>query len=308
MKAGAQVVVEPEWGIVSQIIFKNGVTRFLFGYAFDLNNYASVEIATDKGYTKFFINKMGYPVAEGQTFFSDAWAKAIKSNRKTPQAIKYAQSLGYPVIIKPNSRAQGIGVCLIYNKVDLAAGLRKILKEDRVAIVERYLPGKDYRIVVLDSEIISAYQLIAPSVVGDGKSTIFSLIKRKTFKLRGKLKKMDLRDSRIKNKLQRQGFTFESVPQKGEKVFILDNANLSSGGEAINCINTISMQFKKIAGKLTCDMGLRIAGIDIMITQGDITKNPKDCRYYIIEVNSSPGLEPSQKIYTKVLRALGKKD
>lgn len=305
-KIGAKVVVEPEWGIVSQITFKNGVVRFLFGYLFDLNNYSSVEIATDKGYAKFFMKKMGYPVAEGKTFYSDEWAKAIKSNQKIFYAKKYAKKLGYPVIIKPNSKSQGSGVRLVWNEKELDFGLKEIFKKDKVAIVERYLPGKDYRIVVLDGEIISAYQLVPPSIVGDGRSSIISLLKKKTFTLRGKDRKINLKDRRIEDKLLKQGLNFRSVLKKGQRVFILDNANLSSGGEAINVLNNISVSFQEIAKKLTSDMGLRIAGVDLMITTGDITKNSKDCDYYIIEINSSPGLEPTERVYLKVLKALAR--
>jgi len=55
------------------------------------------------------MQERGYPVAEGKTVFEDNWAKAVKSNRKIPYAIKYAKHLGYPVIVKPNSKSQGSG-------------------------------------------------------------------------------------------------------------------------------------------------------------------------------------------------------
>ncbi len=120
-------------------------------------------------------------------------------------------------------------------------------------------------------------------------------------------------------KLQRQGHTFKSIPSKGHKVYLLDNANLSTGGDATEVTNTISPGFKKIAVNLSRDMGLRIAGVDIMVTKGDITEDPKNCSYYIIEINAAPGLDhyvttgrAQRKIvedmYLKVLKALGKKD
>ena len=106
---------------------------------------------------------------------------------------------------------------------------------------------------------------------------------------------------------------------KGHQVFLLDNANLSTGGDAIDVTKTIHPSFKKIAINLTRDMGLRIAGVDIMVTKGDITQDIKNCEYYIIEINAAPGLDhyvttgKAQKkivedMYLKVLKALGKKD
>lgn len=318
-KIGAKVVIEPEWGIVAQIIYKNGVVRSVRMYSLDLNHIASSDIARDKDYAKFFMMKRGYRVAKGETIFSDEWAKAIKSKRTLPYAVEYAKKLGYPLIIKPNSKSQGVGVSLVWNSKELTSGLKEIFKGDRVAIIERYMPGRDYRVVVLDQEIISAYERIALSVVGDGRNSILSLLKQKQkdFIKSGRDTKINFSDKRIILKLYRQGFTFKSVLLKGQKVFLLDNANLSTGGDSVDVTETINESFKKIAINLTRDMGLRIAGVDIMVTKGDITKDVKNCSYFIIEINAAPGLDhyvttgvKQKKIveamYLKVLKALGR--
>lgn len=320
-KIGAKVVVEPEWGIAAQIIYNNGVVRSLRMYSLDLNHIASSDIARDKDYAKFFMEKRGYPVATGRTVFSDDWAKAIKSDRTLLYGVKYAKALGYPLIVKPNSKSQGVGVCLVWNEKELVSALKEVFKGDRVAIIERYLPGKDYRIVVLDGEIISAYERTQLSVVGDGKSSILKLlkIKQKNFIKSDRDTRINFEDRRIKIKLKKQGYTFDSILPKGEKVYLLDNANLSTGGDASDVTKTISKSFKKIAVNLTRDMGLRIAGVDIMVTKGDITKDVKDSSYYIIEINAAPGLDhyvttgAKQKMaveamYLKVLKALGKRN
>lgn len=320
-KVGARAVVEPEWGIAAQLIYKNGVVRSLRMYSLDLNHIASSDIARDKDYAKFFMEKRGYPVSEGQTVFSDAWAKAIKSNRTIYYGTKYAKKLGYPLIVKPNSKSQGSGVCLVSNEKELRRALLAVFKSDKVAIIERYLPGHDYRIVVLDGEIISAYERVALSVVGDGKSSILKLLKQKqkSFIVQNRDTRINFSDIRMKIKLRKNGYALASVLKKGEKVFLLDNANLSTGGDSLDVTNAMSAGFKKVAINLTRDMGLRIAGVDIMVTKGDITQDPKKCSYYIIEINAAPGLDhyvttgPKQKkiveaMYLKVLKALGKKD
>jgi D-alanine-D-alanine ligase-like ATP-grasp enzyme len=318
---GARVVVEPEWGIASQIIYKNGVVRSVRMYSLDLNHIASSDIARDKDYAKFFMESRGYPVAEGQTFFENNWARIVKSKRTTPNAVKYAKKLGYPVIVKPNSKSQGMDVRLVSDKKDLTSALLKVFKTDRVAIIERYLPGKDYRVVVLDGEIISAYQRIPLSVMGDGKSSILGLLKekQKLFNKQNRDTKINFNDPRIKMKLKRQGLFARTVLAKGQHIFLLDNANLSTGGESLDVTGTIHKSFKKIAANLTRDMGLRIAGIDIMVQEGDITQNAEKCLYYIIEINAAPGLDhyvasgakqrkAVEAMYLKVLKALGKKD
>ena len=123
-------------------------------------------------------------------------------------------------------------------------------------------------------------------------------------------------------KLKREGYSLRSVPQKGQNVTLLDIANLSPGGEAIDVSSIIHSGFSKIAVALTNDMGLRFCGVDIMVTRGDISddpKNSKDCSYYVLEINASPGLishyikdelkadKLKEEMYLKILRALGEK-
>ncbi len=320
-RVGARIVIEPEWGIAGQIIYPNGVVRSIRMYALDLNHIASSDIARDKDYAKFFMRKQGYPVAPGKTIFKDTWAKAVKSKRTIFYGINYAKKLGYPVIVKPNSKSQGANVFLVSNKKELTPALHKIFEEDKIALIEQYMPGRDYRVVVLDNKIISAYERIPLSVVGDGKSSILKLLKQKQreFIKNNRDTEINFKDQRINIKLQKQELTFNSILPKNKKVFLLDNANLSTGGDSVDVTDTMHESFKKIAIKLTKDMGLRIAGVDIMVTKGDITKNPKDCSYYIIEINAAPGLDhyvttgkKQRKIveamYLKVLKALGKRD
>lgn len=320
-KVGARVVVEPEWKYAAQIIYKNGVVRSLRYYSLDLNYIGSADIAKDKDYAKFFIKKLGYPVAEGKTVFRDNWAKVIKSNRKISYGIHYAEKIGFPVIAKPNSSSQGFGVQLVYNKKELRSALRDIFKEDRVALIERYLPGRDFRVVILDGELISVYERTPLFVIGDGKNTIFKLLRMKQDKFVKNRRdtQINFNDERIKIKLRRMGYIWKSVLPKGTKIYLLDNANLSTGGDSVDVTKNIHPGFRKIAVELTRKMGLRMAGVDLMLISGDISRDPKKSEYYIIEINAAPGLDhyvttgPKQRkiveaMYLKVLKALGKKD
>ena len=103
------------------------------------------------------------------------------------------------------------------------------------------------------------------------------------------------------------------VLQKGQKLNLLDNANLSTGGESEDVTDCIHSSFKKMAIALTKDMGLRLCGVDILV-QGDITKQQTDT-YWIIEINAAPGLDHYSKmgktqekivedLYLKVLKHL----
>ena len=289
-KIGAKVIVEPKWGIVCQITFKNGKKRYSRYNCIDLNSLGASEIAKDKDYANFFLNKMGYPIIEGKAFYSDSWAKAIGSKNTIDKAFKYAKRLGFPVIIKPNSGSQGGGVALVHNKTELYRAALYVFKRDKIVLVQKYTKGKDYRIVVLDDKIISAYERTPLSIIGDGVSSIKKLliIKQNGFITADRDTKINHTDPRIKETLHHQGLTLNSILPKGEKVSLLTNANLSTGGDSCDVTNCIHSDFKKIAIKITKDMGLRICGVDLMI-ESDIREKPK--KYFVIEINSAPGLD-----------------
>src|SRR3989344_5385094 len=117
-RIGALVVMEPEWNIVGQIIYRNGRKRYFRYSCLDLNPLGASEITTDKDYANFFMKRMGYSVVpNSKTFYSSEWAKALSQPyRDIHAAYTYAKKIGFPVIVKPNSGSQGAGVSLVHNK------------------------------------------------------------------------------------------------------------------------------------------------------------------------------------------------
>ena len=313
---GAKVYVEPEWGIAGQITFRDGKKRYFRYNTLDLNPVGASDIAKDKDYATLFMKRMGYRTVEGRAFYSNDWCKKIGSRRNITAAYRYARTLGLPVIVKPNEGSHGSGVFLVGNKREFMRAMRHIFKEDRVALVQKMVRGRDYRIVVLDDTVISAYERIPLSVVGDGSSSIKTLLKKKQKRFRsgGRDTRIRLDDIRISHKLGLQKLALRSVPERGKRIYLLDNANLSSGGDAVDVTKPIHLEFKKLAIKLTRDMGLRLSGVDIMVA-GDIRNAPK--KYWVLEINAAPGLDhyvktglAQQKIveslYLKVLKSLAR--
>lgn len=289
-RIGAKVVVEPEWGIAGQILYKSGRKRYFRYSSLDLNTLGASAIAQDKDYANYFMKRLGYRTIQGKTFFSPVWAKAIDSDQTTEAALKYAESLGFPVIVKPNSGSQGKGVTLCHTRRELRSALKRAFALDRVALVQRPVTGRDYRIVVLDDRVISAYERIPLAVIGDGASTVRELLARKQgmFVASSRDTMLKIDDPRMVAKLRRQKLSMDSIPERGHRVQLLDNANLSSGGDAVDVTSVIDSAFKSLAVSLTKDMGLRLCGVDLMV-EGDITDG--NAPHWILEVNSAPGLD-----------------
>ena len=287
---GAKVVMERKWNIAGQIIYKSGKKRYFRYSSLDLNTLGASEISKDKDYANFFMKRMGYPTVPGLTFFEKEFARKIDSPRGIDAAYEYALTLGFPVIVKPNSGSQGKGVALVHTRREFYSAMRRIFKHDRVALVQTPVKGRDYRIVVLDDKVISAYERIPLSIVGDGRSTIGALLEKKQrgFTASSRDTRLRTEDPRIKSKLVRQGLTLQSILARGQRVYLLDNANLSAGGDAVDVTEILHSEFRTLAIKLTEDMGLRLCGVDLMV-EGDIEKTPG--KFWVLEINSAPGLD-----------------
>ncbi|MBE9005350.1 cyanophycin synthetase [Fortiea sp. LEGE XX443] len=311
---GAIVVVDPEYAFVGHITFKNGNKACFSNSKLNINGFGSAEIAKDKAYSNFFLKHFGYKVTEGKTFFSNKLCAKLSSERNIDAGFKFAkEELGFPVIVKPINLSQGKFVAKVYNKTEYYQVAKKILRITPGFIVERFYLGNDYRIVVIDDEVSAVYQRIPLCVLGDGKSTILELLQRKEqcCIANGRKKIIDFNDFRIKRKLQRQKLKFDSVIPENKTVYLLDNANLSSGGDGVDVTENIHPDFKKLAINVTKDMGLRLAGLDIIAD--DITMPMNN--YVIIEVNGSPSLthyaaigeaqvKRVEDLYFKILKAL----
>ena len=316
-KLGVKVYVEKEYNVVGKISYPNGINRYFRWTTLDINTMGSSALSVDKDYSKIFMKKMGYPVIPWKKFYSDTWAKQMDSNQTIKKAWIYANKIGLPVFLKPNSKSQGTGVTKVYTKIDFLKTFKEISRIDKIILVETPVVGKDYRIVVLDNEIISAYERIPLTITGDGKSTIIKLLKnkQKEFNKSGRDRTFKLDDKRLIMNLRRNKLTFNSIVPKNKSLELLNNANLSTGGTSIDVTDKIHPYFKKIAIKLTKDMGLRLCGVDLII-DGDISIPTK--KYYVIEINSAPGLDHYaslgkkqqdivEALYTKVFKAMGKR-
>lgn len=291
-RLGARVLLEPEWGLAGQITFRNGRRSYFRYNTMDLNPVGASDIAKDKDFSNFFLRSMGYPIVPGsRTFFSPRWAAAIgATDRGIDAALAHARTIGFPVVVKPNSGSQGSGVALVRNRREFLRAARNVFRDDRVCLVQNAVAGNDYRVVVLDDAVISAYRRVPLSVVGNGRSSIGALLsdKQRGFDEALRDTRIDLADPRIAVKLAHGGRTLRSVPARGETVFALDNANLSTGGDAIDVTKEVHPRFAELAVRVTSDMGLRLCGVDFMI-DGTIDERPD--RYWILEVNAAPGLD-----------------
>jgi D-alanine-D-alanine ligase-like ATP-grasp enzyme len=256
------------------------------------------------------------PVANGQTFFSEEWCSQNKTKNNSQAAIKFAEKIGFPVIVKPNARSQGEGVFKARDTKHLEKILRWLFRDNNIVIVEKYFTGQDCRVVVFNGKVFLAYVRIPFSVTGDGRSNLKQLIEGKISEMtsRGREIKTGPEDRRIKEHIKtfyRKTLSF--IPKDGQKISLLDNANLSSGGSTKDVTDVLNENYKDVAIKTARELGLTFCGVDMLI-DGEVS-NPKN-NFVILEANSSLGLThfylsgskkerlAVEKIYSEILRFL----
>ena len=245
----------------------------------------ATDLACDKDLTKKILADGALPVPEGQV---------VETSEAAVQAM---QEIGVPVVIKPLGGNQGKGVTLDIRKPEEAERAFSIAAEfDSRVVVEQFISGRQYRLCMINGKLAAAAERIPAYVVGDGKSSIKHLVDivnsdpRRGDGHEKPLTKISI-DSVAIITLSRHGFTPESVPQQGEVVFIRENANLSTGGTAVDVTDIVHPETVKMAERAAQLIGLDIAGVDIVVE--DITKSLREGGA-IIEVNAAPGIRMHQ--------------
>ena len=287
-RLGLTVVDHPTDKTAGYIEFPSGRREFFYKMSFGLTTDGANQTAKQKYITEHWMRTFGYKTIPG-----DAFALRNFENKKEDMVHavqEYIQNnLSYPIIIKPVNASQGDGVQKIYSDSDIATAVENIFEYDEACMVQEFVSGSDYRLLVFDGKVRFAYRRTPLAVVGDGTSTIEQLVYEKQEAIRKIAKKkvlhIDLKI--IATKLAHEDMTLDTVLEKDIEMVLLDNANLSTGGEVQNVTDSMHEKYKEVAQNVARDLGLVLAGVDLMIP-GECNEYSDD--YHIIEVNSHPSL------------------
>lgn len=241
----------------------------------------AVDIACNKEQTKKMLDAASIPVAKGSICVDE---------EDLTETIK---SIGYPIVLKPLDGNHGKGASInVLNWEDAVMGLKYAQKYSRRVIVERFITGYDFRILVIDNKIVAAAQRVPAHVIGNGKHTIDELIKqvnddpRRGYGHENVLTEIEIdRDSQ--ELLEKRGFAVDTIPENGDIVYLKSTANLSTGGTSIDVTDMMHPENIFMAERISRIIGLDICGIDIMAS--NLTQSLKENGGVILEVNAAPG-------------------
>lgn len=282
---GATLIVEPYYGYCGCILFDNGKRTFYKESSFDVNPQGAVKVAIDKGYSNCFLQQFGFKVPPYDTFVDDTINAHLKYKKGMEEGLVYAQKIGFPVILKPNAGTKGKHVYKVNNPQEYDVYASRLLADTNVMLVQEFVTGNDFRIVVFNNKVYCAYQRVPLHIEGNGMDTIAQLLIKKKQQLNSSINTFNPQDKRIIATLRQLGRTDSDVLTEGEILPLLHLANLSLGGQAIDWTSRISEEYKSLAIDITNKMGLKLCGVDIMTDR--IDGKVKD--YAVIEINSAPG-------------------
>lgn len=255
----------------------------------DKTSAVAESIVQDKELTKNLLAAIGVPVPKGRPVISaeDAW--------------EAAQEIGLPVVIKPQDGNQGRGVAVnLTTRENVMAAFKAASEEGSEIMCEKFAPGSDYRLLVIGYKLVAASRREPPQVMGDGRHTIEELVfEANKDPRRGEdhatsLSKLRL-DEIARGVLSEQGLTVDSIPAAGQIVLIRRNANLSTGGSAMDVTDLVHPEVAARVVEGVRMVGLDIAGVDVVCL--DISRPLEQQGGVIVEINAAPGLrmhlEPS---------------
>ena len=239
-------------------------------------------IAQDKDLTKMLLQAAGVPVPQGYVVSSqdEAW--------------EIATQIGLPVVVKPRDGNQGKGVAVnIETREQLNKAFDVACTISRDVIVEQYIPGHDFRMLVIGNQLIAAARRDPPSVIGDGQHSIAQLVETVNLDpLRGDghataLTKIRLDEIALAT-LANQGLNAQSIPENGQRILLRNNANLSTGGSATDVTDEVHPELAARMVTAAQMVGLDIAGVDHVAE--NVIKPMEEQRAGIVEINAAPGL------------------
>jgi cyanophycin synthetase len=241
----------------------------------------AVDIACNKEETKRMLDNASIPVAKGGICVDE---EDLKST---------IEKIGYPIVIKPLDGNHGKGASInVNNYEDALAGLLHAKNYSRRVIVEKFITGFDFRVLVIDNKIVAAAQRVPAHVIGDGKHTIQQLIDientnpRRGYGHENVLTEISV-DRDTLDLLSKMNYGLETVPAKDEIVYLKSTANLSTGGTSIDVTDMMHPENIFLSERISRVIGLDICGIDIMAP--NLTQPLKENGGVILEVNAAPG-------------------
>ncbi len=247
----------------------------------DKTSSIAVDLASNKDETKRMLEEAAIPVAKGMCIIYESEIDEV------------IEKVGFPLVFKPLDGNHGKGASINVKTLEEAkAAFEHAKKYSRKIIVEKFIVGYDFRVLVINHRFIAAALREPAHVVGDGKSTIQQLIDlenkdpRRGYGHENVLTEITI-DRETHEQLAKLNFTLDTVLKKGEHCYLKGTANLSTGGTSTDVTDIVHPHNIFICERISRVIGLDICGIDIMAS--NLSEPLQVTGGVVLEVNAAPG-------------------
>ena len=242
----------------------------------------AVDIAQNKDLTKNFLRAGAIRVPYGRVVHT------------LEEAIEAFNEIGDAVVVKPFDGNHGRGVSInLKTKEEIATAYEIAHAESNAVLIEEYFKGLDYRVIVVGGKMIAAAWREAAHVIGDGIHNLAELVALENMNpKRGEghekpLTKISF-DPTNESLLKKNQISLDMIPLKGQKIYLRETANLSTGGTATDVTDHVHPEVALLCERAAKIIGLDICGIDLVME--DISKPLAGQIGGVIEVNAGPGI------------------
>ncbi len=247
----------------------------------DRTSSIAVDLASNKDETKRMLKDAAIPVAKGV---------CISNPDDLEDAVK---SVGFPLVFKPLDGNHGKGASINVKTMEEAIeAFAHAKKYSRKIIIEKFITGYDFRVLVINNRFIAAALREPAHVIGDGKSTIQQLIDKENLDPRrgygheNVLTEISV-DRETLEQLAKKEYNLETVLKKDEHCYLKGTANLSTGGTSTDVTDIVHPHNIFICERISRVIGLDICGIDIMAS--NLSEPLEITGGVVLEVNAAPG-------------------
>ncbi|MFA5043261.1 MAG: hypothetical protein WC381_05665 [Kiritimatiellia bacterium] len=236
----------------------------------------SFYMSQDKHLANVFLARHGFPVPMQMKYSRLDRAMAFLAKWKS-------------VVVKPCREWGGRGVAVaVTTMADLKRAIERARKFSEDVIVEQYVEGVDHRLIFVDGRFVAAIRREPACVVGNGASSIRSLILQQNARAghADAGNRIPL-DAETRRNLVAFGLDYGSVPCKGTVVQVRRTSNYHTGGSVIETTETVSAELVREAQKIAHLLAVPVIGVDFLV-------NSQTGRHWVIELSPDLAISPPE--------------
>ncbi|HVX92716.1 MAG TPA: hypothetical protein VHA74_01225, partial [Candidatus Dojkabacteria bacterium] len=255
------IAAADDLGIGYEIIFKHMTAKFTYqnmswyinNTVVPVNSATSSRLTRDKKLANTILASQGIPVP------------AQLQVETVPEAITFFNEHNKSIVLKPLQNYGGKGVSILpkdENEVEQAFNdAQKHDKQGRV-LAEEFIQGTNYRFLTLKNKVIGIVKRLPAYVIGNGQNSIKELALQAND---AKINREIPLDDETERHLKEQGYTFDTIPNLNQQIFLRRNTNITTGGTSEECFDQVNDFYKEIAIKAVNALDLDLGGVDLII-------------------------------------------